>query len=66
MASKKAAEGGGLIYIGDGSYLPFVPSRDLTAAEVEQYKEHLDAARKSGTFERLYKPATQPEEVSNG
>lgn len=67
MASKKAAEtGGGLIYIGDGSYLPFVPARDLTAAEVERYQEHLNAAKESGTFERLYKPAIQPGEVNNG
>lgn len=66
MATKQTAKNGGLIYIGDGSYLPHVPRRNLTAAEVEKYIEHLDAARESGTFDRLYKPATQPEEVTNG
>jgi hypothetical protein len=32
--------GEGLIYMGDGSWLPGVPARDLTPAEAE---EHADA-----------------------
>jgi hypothetical protein len=28
---------GGLIYVGDGGFIPEVPARDLTEAEVAQY-----------------------------
>lgn len=45
-----------LRYIGGGSYLSFVPARDLTAEETERHKERLDEARKSGAFDRLYVP----------
>ncbi|RIK41604.1 MAG: hypothetical protein DCC55_11345 [Chloroflexi bacterium] len=57
----------GLRYIGEGAYLPHVPARDLTAAEMEQYQVLLDEARAAGTFERLYQPVYEAQsEVSDG
>ena len=62
-----------LRYIGGGSYLPFVPARDLTAEEAEKHKERLDEAKQSGAFALLYVPVdektpatTAESEVSNG
>ena len=76
MAKKNESGKGkitGLRYIDKGSYLPFVPARNLTAAEAEKHKDALDEARESGAFDRLYvpiyedEPATTAEsEVSNG
>lgn len=58
---------GGLRYIGNGAFLPLVPARDLTPAEVEQYADLLKEAEASGSKALLYVAAdeapAQAEEV---
>lgn len=54
----------GLRYTGEGAYLPGVPARDLSGAEMKQYEAVLDEARDNGTFDRLYQPVYS--EVSDG
>lgn len=58
---------GGLRYIGNGAFLPQVPARDLTPAEVEKYAGLLAEAEASGTKALLYVAAdetpAQAEEV---
>jgi hypothetical protein len=61
MAEKKekvvnmpgAAPSGGLRYVGDGSYLPNVPARDLTAEEAAEHAARYGA---SATWAMLYAP----------
>lgn len=66
MAKAKKATGG-LRYIGNGAFLPLVPARDLTPAEVEKYADLLKEAEASGTKALLYVAAdetsAQAEEV---
>jgi len=45
-----------LRYIGDGGYIPGVPARDLTAADVAQHGDRI-AAEEAASNTRLYEPA---------
>jgi len=66
-----------LRYIGGGSYIPNIPARDLTAAEVAQFGERI-RQEEAASNTRLYEPVApskatktaaqeQPqEELSNG
>lgn len=46
-----------LRYIGGGGYIPGVPARDLTAADVAQYGARI-AQEEAASGTRLYEPAT--------
>lgn len=46
----------GLRYIGEGAFLPGVPARDLSAAEVVLYAVQLEEAQQAGTLAMLYQP----------
>lgn len=52
---------GGLRYIGAGAFLPHVPARDLSAAEVAQYAAWLNEAEAAGTLTLLYQPLPNPQ-----
>lgn len=51
------AQPGPLRYVGDGSYLPFVPARDLSAEEAAQHWERIQEAHANG--QRLYIPVVE-------
>lgn len=51
------AQPGPLRYVGDGSYLPFVPARDLSAEEAAQHWATIQEAHANG--QRLYVPAEE-------
>lgn len=55
-------------YIGEGSWLPGVPARDLTNEEYAQHKEAINANERA-TGRALYVkevPATEPDETISG
>lgn len=57
---------GGLRYIGGGAFLPHVPARDLSVAEVELYAELLSEAEAAGTLAGLYQPLSNPTQPAPG
>lgn len=58
-------EAGMLKYIGDGSWLPGVPARDLTEDEIKQFGASTEALIKSGLYVKD-QPHPQPLPVLSG
>lgn len=52
----------GLLYIGDGAYIPGYPARDLSAEEVEKYGEDTLLGLDNG---RLYALPDKPTKKKN-
>lgn len=72
MAKKAAAaQRVGLRYVGGGSYLPGLPARDLTAADLVEYATIIAEMEQAGTLGLLYEEVvstgstTEGEGVSN-
>ena len=55
--AKRNSEPVALRYVGEGAYLPFIPARDLTAAEAAQHWAIIKQAEANG--QRLYIPVEQ-------
>lgn len=54
----------GLRYIGNGAYLPGLPARDLSAADLVEYADVLTAMEQAGTLGLLYEEVTAPATVT--
>lgn len=50
-------------YVGQGSFLPGVPARDLTAGEVKKFGEEELLA--SGLYEKVQKTSSKPKPSEN-
>lgn len=65
MAKKAAAaQRVGLRYIGGGSYLPGLPARDLSAADLVEYGAIIAEMEQAGTLGQLYEEVTSTGSVT--
>lgn len=63
---KVAPQRVGLRYIGNGSYLPGLPARDLGAADLVEYAAILAEMEQAGTLGLLYEEVTLTSSVTEG